>query len=216
MSFCLLPHPCISTKKIIAVTVAVSVVWTLFVWYGSHSNSRRLFSKPYEVHLSQQAGDTQYDKPQGNKTQDRKTHENQQEHELRKPIGKLLQDNNPRETQRHNYSNSPDNIGIARGVMPNTPTSIVQKAASRPKEKCINKTPNTMSAVLDNVLAWTMNATSNFSTDAVTMPEVFISVKSTASHHMHRLSVTTTTWMQTAVPEQVHTFYILNIVVCLL
>ncbi len=161
------------------------------------------------LYLSQQdneAGDT-YKKPQGNilVTQDRKTNENQKA--LRKPIGKLLQDNNPRETQRHSYSNSPDNIGIARGVKPNTPTSIVQKAASRPKEKCINKTPNTMSQVLDNVLEWTMSATSNFSTDTVAMPEVFISVKSTASHHMDRLSVTTTTWMQTAVPEQVHTFY---------
>ncbi len=139
-------------KKIITVPVAVSAVCILFVWYGSHSNSHRQFSEPYELHLSKQdneAGDTN-DKPHGKITQDRKTHENQQE--LRKPIGKLFQDKTPRETQRHSYSNSPDNIGIARGVMPNTTTSIVQKAASRPKEKYINKTPNTMSPVLDNVL----------------------------------------------------------------
>ncbi len=95
--------------------------------------------------------------------------------------------------------------GIVRRGMSNSPISTIEKVASRSRRKKRCKyTPDTMTPVLGDVLAWTMNPRSDFSSDAVAMPEVFISVKATASVHVSRLSLVTTTWMQTAIPEQVH------------
>ncbi len=123
----------------------------------------------------------------------------------------------PTQRERRNAKSSIEDLISAREISSMTPNSSIGSGSynatslaskyrsirmrrSKATRRC-EYTPSTMTSALEGVLAWTLgrHSTSN----AVAMPQIFISVKAAAMVHVSRMSLLTATWMQKALPEQV-------------